>query len=218
MLHPRNAKPCYGVQEELLYVIYKLPTVVISRRTDQYSKAYENLMGQQPLQGPPFKSKGPGPQLRAPGPPAGPPVMLQHTGPALVIPQAGSTDRLNPAPSFGTLCLLQPVTMLDQAMYVMNPVHIDSCICRLSSYDLKQVLYLSTKTAGGCIPTTKHEHHNQTSEALPRSHEVITAAAGCLSWLQRAWSPLVQCCADPIDEQHVGSCEFAVATEGEISS
>lgn len=105
-------------------MIYKLPTVVISRRTDQYSKAYENLMGQQPLQGPPFKSKGPGPQLRAPGPPPGPPVMLQHTGPALVIPQAGNTDRLKPAPSFGTLFASPPVTMLDQAGYVMNPLRI----------------------------------------------------------------------------------------------
>ena len=39
------------MQDELIYVLYKLPTVVISRRTDQYSKAYENLMGQVPQQG-----------------------------------------------------------------------------------------------------------------------------------------------------------------------
>lgn len=39
------------LQDELIYVLYKLPTVVISRRTDQYSKAYENLMGQVPQQG-----------------------------------------------------------------------------------------------------------------------------------------------------------------------
>lgn len=32
-------------------MLYKLPTVVISRRTDQYSKAYEHLMGQVPQQG-----------------------------------------------------------------------------------------------------------------------------------------------------------------------
>lgn len=32
-------------------MLYKLPTVIISRRTDQYSKAYENLMGQVPQQG-----------------------------------------------------------------------------------------------------------------------------------------------------------------------
>lgn len=32
-------------------MLYKLATVVISRRTDQYSKAYEHLMGQVPQQG-----------------------------------------------------------------------------------------------------------------------------------------------------------------------
>lgn len=39
------------MQEEPIFVLYKLPTVIISRRTDQYSKAYENLMGQVPQQG-----------------------------------------------------------------------------------------------------------------------------------------------------------------------
>ena len=41
----------FTLQEELMFVVYKLPTVVISRRTDQYSKAYESLIGQQPSQG-----------------------------------------------------------------------------------------------------------------------------------------------------------------------
>lgn len=38
-----------------MFVLYKLPTVVISRRTDQYSKAFENLLGllPQPQQGVP---------------------------------------------------------------------------------------------------------------------------------------------------------------------
>ena len=136
-------------------------------------------MGQQPLQGPPFKSKGPGPQLRAPGPPPGPPVMLQHTGPAL-IPQAGSTDRLNPAPSFGTPFFSQSVTMLGAGDVYDESIMHCGCACRLSTCDLKQVLYLSTKTAGGFIPTAQHEHDNQTTEALPKSREVITSAAGCL--------------------------------------
>lgn len=39
------------VQEEPIFVLYKLPTVIISRRNDQYSKAFENLMGQVPQQG-----------------------------------------------------------------------------------------------------------------------------------------------------------------------
>jgi hypothetical protein len=34
-------------------VLYKLPTVVISRRTDQYIKAYESLLGQEPQSGVP---------------------------------------------------------------------------------------------------------------------------------------------------------------------
>ncbi|KAL3157642.1 hypothetical protein ABBQ32_012087 [Trebouxia sp. C0010 RCD-2024] len=42
---------CLFFKEEPIFVLYKLPTVIISRRTDQYSKAYENLMGQVPQQG-----------------------------------------------------------------------------------------------------------------------------------------------------------------------
>lgn len=41
-----------------MFVVYKLPTVVISRRTDQYSKAFESLMGQQPWQGIPKARSG----------------------------------------------------------------------------------------------------------------------------------------------------------------
>lgn len=33
------------LQNDTLYLLYKLPTVVISRRTDQYSKAHEILTG-----------------------------------------------------------------------------------------------------------------------------------------------------------------------------
>lgn len=33
------------LQNDIVYLIYKLPTVVISRRTDQYSKAHEILTG-----------------------------------------------------------------------------------------------------------------------------------------------------------------------------
>lgn len=40
-------------QEELMFVVYKLPTVVISRRTDQYIKAYETLLGREPQLGVP---------------------------------------------------------------------------------------------------------------------------------------------------------------------
>ena len=36
---------CAGAQDDLLFMLYKLPTVVISRRTDQYSKAHELLTG-----------------------------------------------------------------------------------------------------------------------------------------------------------------------------
>ena len=32
-------------QNDIVYLVYKLPTVVISRRTDQYSKAHEILTG-----------------------------------------------------------------------------------------------------------------------------------------------------------------------------
>lgn len=41
-----------------MFVVYKLPTVVISRRTDQYSKAYESLVGREPQQGLP-KTRAP---------------------------------------------------------------------------------------------------------------------------------------------------------------
>ena len=34
-----------------MFVLYKLPTVVISRRTDQYIKAYESLLGREPQLG-----------------------------------------------------------------------------------------------------------------------------------------------------------------------
>jgi hypothetical protein len=34
-----------AVQDDIVYLLYKLPTVVISRRTDQYSKAHEILTG-----------------------------------------------------------------------------------------------------------------------------------------------------------------------------
>ena len=34
-------------------MLYKLPTVVISRRTDQYIKAYESLVGREPQSGVP---------------------------------------------------------------------------------------------------------------------------------------------------------------------
>lgn len=90
----------FVLQEELLYVIYKLPTVIISRRTDQYSKAYESLMGQQPLQGPPFRSKAPQNQPRVPTLAPSPPIMVQHTTPAVIHSQP---DRLQRAPSFGEL-------------------------------------------------------------------------------------------------------------------
>ena len=33
------------MQSDIIYLLYKLPTVVISRRTDQYSKAHEILTG-----------------------------------------------------------------------------------------------------------------------------------------------------------------------------
>ena len=33
------------MQNDIVYLLYKLPTVVISRRTDQYSKAHEILTG-----------------------------------------------------------------------------------------------------------------------------------------------------------------------------
>ncbi len=33
------------VQDDVVYLLYQLPTVVISRRTDQYSKAHEILTG-----------------------------------------------------------------------------------------------------------------------------------------------------------------------------
>ncbi len=36
-----------------MFVLYKLPTVVISRRTDQYIKAYETLLGREPQSGVP---------------------------------------------------------------------------------------------------------------------------------------------------------------------
>ncbi|KAL3159675.1 hypothetical protein ABBQ38_010082 [Trebouxia sp. C0009 RCD-2024] len=42
---------CLFFKEEPIFVLYKLPTVIISRRNDQYSKAFENLMGQVPQQG-----------------------------------------------------------------------------------------------------------------------------------------------------------------------
>lgn len=90
----------FVLQEELLYVLYKLPTVIISRRTDQYSKAYESLMGQQPLQGPPFRSKAPQNQPRVPTLAPNPPIMVQHTTPAVIHSQP---DRLQRAPSFGEL-------------------------------------------------------------------------------------------------------------------
>ncbi len=35
----------WRAQDDLLFLLYKLPTVVISRRTDQYSKAHELLTG-----------------------------------------------------------------------------------------------------------------------------------------------------------------------------
>ena len=35
----------FPAQNDILYLVYKLPTVVISRRTDQYSKAHEILTG-----------------------------------------------------------------------------------------------------------------------------------------------------------------------------
>lgn len=40
-----------GVQEDAVYLLYTLPTVVISRRTDQYGKAHETLMGGSPVGG-----------------------------------------------------------------------------------------------------------------------------------------------------------------------
>ncbi len=58
-----------------MFVVYKLPTVVISRRTDQYSKAYENLMGQQPQQGIP-KARTSTLARAASGTPAAPQVIL----------------------------------------------------------------------------------------------------------------------------------------------
>jgi hypothetical protein len=36
------------MQSDLIYIMYVLPTVIISRRTDQYEKAYETLMGHPP--------------------------------------------------------------------------------------------------------------------------------------------------------------------------
>ena len=36
-----------------MFVLYKLPTVIISRRTDQYIKAYETLLGREPQSGVP---------------------------------------------------------------------------------------------------------------------------------------------------------------------
>ncbi|DBA86232.1 hypothetical protein WJX77_001095 [Trebouxia sp. C0004] len=41
------------IKEELMFVLYKLPTVVISRRTDQYIKAFETLLGREPQSGVP---------------------------------------------------------------------------------------------------------------------------------------------------------------------
>lgn len=36
------------LQNDMLYVLYSWPTVIISRRTDQYEKAYESLRGHAP--------------------------------------------------------------------------------------------------------------------------------------------------------------------------
>lgn len=36
------------LQSDMLYVLYSWPTVIISRRTDQYEKAYESLRGHAP--------------------------------------------------------------------------------------------------------------------------------------------------------------------------
>ena len=68
------------VQEELIFVLYKLPTVVISRRADQYGKAFETLMGQQPQQGFP-KSRGSCP-VKATSATAAPPQVLSSSLPA----------------------------------------------------------------------------------------------------------------------------------------
>eukprot|EP00884_Botryococcus_braunii_P021905 jgi/Botrbrau1/8399/Bobra.0237s0020.1 len=62
------------IENDLIYVLYTLPTVVISRRTDQYEKAYETLRGHPPtllkkprLQKNPDQSgkESPGPQDNA---------------------------------------------------------------------------------------------------------------------------------------------------------
>lgn len=86
-----------------MFVIYKLPTVIISRRTDQYSKAYESLMGQPALQGPPFKSRGSAAHARPPPPPPPPLAAGAAHYPRLspLPSQAIAVDRTQAPPMFG---------------------------------------------------------------------------------------------------------------------
>ena len=63
------------LQNDILYLLYKLPTVVISRRTDQYSKAHEILTG---VAASAAKRPRTAPMLPAAAASVPPPGMLQH--------------------------------------------------------------------------------------------------------------------------------------------
>ena len=86
------------MQNDILYLLYKLPTVVISRRTDQYSKAHEILTG---VAASAAKRPRTAPMLPAAAVSVPPPGLLQHNsmgnadGPKLVHASTAPEGVLN---------------------------------------------------------------------------------------------------------------------------